>query len=49
LPSRRLSSAKVVQGERNGKGKAKEFHFTLPSRTLSCKKIKKTQYIRHFG
>jgi len=33
--------AKIVQGERNGKGKAKDFHFPLPSRSLSSAKIVK--------
>jgi len=31
--------AKIVQGECNGKGKAKDFHFLLPSRSLSYPKI----------
>jgi len=31
--------AKIVQGECNGKGKAKDFHFALPSRSLSYPKI----------
>jgi len=34
LPSRSLFYAKTAQGECNGKGKAKDFHFTLPSRSL---------------
>jgi len=31
--------AKIVQGECNGKGKAKDFRFPLPSRRLSYEKI----------
>jgi len=36
---RRLSPAKIVQGECNGKGKAEDFSFPLPSRRLFYEKI----------
>jgi len=29
LPSRRLSSAKIVQGERNGEKKSQSFYFSI--------------------